>query len=90
MIEVANVFGIRLFGRKEARELSADTKDAGDAAATVDHRAASSYLPGRFLPIAEPVVQEGVAKVFAQSLPGLLSRVSVAKLCGLAMLFASK
>ena len=37
VIEVANVFGIRLFGRKEARELRADTKDAGDAVATVDH-----------------------------------------------------
>lgn len=48
-------------------------------------------MPGRFLPIATALVQERVAKVFAQreSLPDGLFRVSVAKLCGLAMPFAS-
>ena len=40
VIEVADVLGCRLFGRKEARELGADAEDAGDAA-TVHHRAAS-------------------------------------------------
>ena len=65
VIEVADVLGCRLFRRKEARELGADAEDAGDAAATVDHRAASCD-PSRSVVLVAALLHERVTKVSAQ------------------------